>query len=59
MKGQDLMESMVVFFIVFIIAGVILTGVFGDARIGFSLSLLAGIIVSGGGKLFWYIKSQI
>jgi len=58
MNGEgDLFGTMIVFFIVFIFAGLILSAVFGDARIGFFISLLAGIIVCGGGKLIWHYNS--
>ena len=57
MRGESVFESMLVFFIVFITVGLILSAIFGDARVGFFLSLLTGIIVCGGGKLIWHHQS--
>jgi len=47
-KGQTLIEGMVVFFIVFAIVGLLGWRVFGDARIGFIIGLVTGILVCGG-----------
>jgi len=53
MKGQNLLGVAIIFFIVFIVVGIIFTNLFEDARIGFMIGLFAGFIVSGGGKFIW------
>lgn len=54
--AEDLTVGVVIFFIVLIAGGVILTLVFGDAKVGFFLSFIAGIVLSAGGFAMFHKK---
>jgi hypothetical protein len=57
MKGQTLLEGMIIFFIVFFVIWGLASWIFNNSQIGFILGLFAGFIISGGGKFIWTHRS--
>lgn len=55
-NADDLIAGVIVFFLVFIFGGLILTLVFGSATTGFLLSFIAGILLGGGGFGMLHVK---
>jgi len=55
-SAEDLIVGAGIFLVILIVGGLILTLVFGDARVGFFLSFIAGIVLGGGGFAMFYKK---
>jgi hypothetical protein len=55
-SAEDLIAGLIVFFLVFIVGGLILSLVFGSVTTGFFLALIAGVLLGGGGFGMLHLK---